>query len=245
MNPAALMNPMPLVVTWPDFVARLIVAIVAGALIGMNRGESGNAAGLRTTLLVCLAACLAMLQVNVLLVLHGKPQDSFVMLDLMRLPLGILSGVGFIGAGSILRKDGLVQGVTTAATMWYVTVIGLCAGGGQYVLAVAGTVLALVVLQALEHIEHRLPRGRRAYVTLGHDAGDDARKLIDDALRGRRCRVFLLGVTHHTAQTAPYQRLDASFEVRWQATPGDDAVETALSSLVARLHEEASWSIER
>ncbi len=147
---------MPLVVTWPDFAARLVVAIVAGALIGLNRGESGNAAGLRTTLLVCLAACLAMLQVNVLLVLHGKPQDSFVMLDLMRLPLGILSGVGFIGAGSILRKDGLVQGVTTAATMWYVTVIGLCAGGGQYVLAIAGTLLGLVVLHTLEHIEHRL-----------------------------------------------------------------------------------------
>ncbi len=239
------MHPMPLVVTWPDFVARLIVALAAGALIGLNRGEAGNAAGLRTTLLVCLAACLAMLQVNVLLVLNGKPQDSFVMLDLMRLPLGILSGVGFIGAGSILRKDGLVQGVTTAATMWYVTVIGLCAGGGQYVLAIAGTVLGLVVLHTLEHIEHRLPRGRRAYVTLGHDAGVDARKLIDDALRGCRCRVMPLGVTHHTAETAAHQRLDASFEVRWQAPPADEAVENALSALVARQHEEASWSIER
>lgn len=245
MNPAALMNPMPLVVTWPDFAGRLVVAIAAGTLIGLNRGESGNAAGLRTTLLVCLAACLAMLQVNVLLVLHGKPQDSFVTLDLMRLPLGILSGMGFIGAGSILRKDGLVQGVTTAATMWYVTVIGLCAGGGQYVLAIAGTLLGLVVLHTLEHVEHRLPRGRRAHITLGHDAGNDARKLIDEALRGSRARVVLLGVTHHTAETASHQRLDASFEVRWQALPGDDAVETALTSLVARVHEEASWSIER
>ncbi|WP_091995038.1 MgtC/SapB family protein [Paraburkholderia lycopersici] len=239
------MNPMPSAVSWPDFAARLAVAVAAGALIGLNRGESGNAAGLRTTMLVCLAACLAMLQVNVLLTQHGKPQDSFVTLDLMRLPLGILSGVGFIGAGSILHKDGLVQGVTTAATMWYVTMIGLCAGGGQYVLAVAGTVLGLVVLRTLQHIEHRLPRGRRAHVTLGHDAGDDARRLIDEALRGRRCRVALLGVTHHTAETAAHRRLDASFEVRWQARPDDHAVETALSALVARVHEEASWTIER
>jgi putative Mg2+ transporter-C (MgtC) family protein len=239
------MNPMPLAITWPDFAARLAVALVAGALIGLNRGETGNAAGLRTTLLVCLAACLAMLQVNVLLIQHGKAQDSFIVLDLMRLPLGILSGVGFIGAGSILRKDGLVQGVTTAATMWYVTVLGLCAGGGQYVLAVAGTLLGLVVLQTVNRVEDHLPRGRRAHVTLGHDADDDARELLDDALRGCRCRVVLRGVAHHTAETAAHRRLDASFEVRWRARPGDDAVETALSALVARMHEEASWSIER
>ncbi|QNB16039.1 hypothetical protein G5S35_30640 [Paraburkholderia tropica] len=126
------MNTMPLTVSWLDFAGRLALAMVPGTLIGLNRGESGNAAGLRTTLLVCMAACLAMVQVNLLLLQQGKPHDFFVVLDLMRLPLGILSGVGFIVAGSILRKDGLVQGVTTAATMWYVTVIGLCAGGGQY-----------------------------------------------------------------------------------------------------------------
>ncbi|SDE45064.1 MgtC/SapB family protein [Paraburkholderia lycopersici] len=234
-------EPDALIVSWPDFAARLAVAIVAGALIGLNRGETGNAAGLRTTMLVCLA----MLQVNVLLLQHGKAQDSFITLDLMRLPLGILSGVGFIGAGSILRKDGLVQGVTTAATMWYVTVVGLCAGGGQYVLAIAGTLLGLVVLQTLDHLEDFLPRGRRAYVTLGHDAGDDARKLLDDALSGRRCRVVLRGVTHHTAETASHQRLDALFEVRWRARPDDDAMEAALSALVACMHEEASWSNER
>lgn len=90
----------------------------------------------------------------------------------------------------------------------------------------------------------RVPRGRRAYVTLGRDAGYDARKLIDDASRGSRCRMDLLGVTRHTAQMAAHQRLDASLKVRWQATPGD-AVEAALSSLEARPHKEASWSIER
>ena len=239
------MNPMPLAVSWPDLIARLAVAMVAGAVIGLNRGESGNAAGLRTTMLVCLAACLAMLQVNVLLLQHGRAEDSFITLDLMRLPLGILSGVGFIGAGSILRKDGLVQGVTTAATMWYVTVIGLCAGGGQYVLALAGTALGLVVLQTLDRLEDYLPRGRRALVTLGHDTDDNARELLDAALRNGHCRILLRGVTHQTSESAAHRRLDTSFEVRWRARPGDDAVEVALSGLVARVHEVASWSIER
>ncbi|NLP60266.1 MgtC/SapB family protein [Paraburkholderia sacchari] len=239
------MNPMPIVLTWPDFAGRIAVAVVAGALIGWNRGESGNAAGLRTTLLVCIAACLAMLQVNVLLLQHGKAPDSFVTLDLMRLPLGILSGMGFIGAGSILHKDGLVQGVTTAATMWYVTVIGLCAGGGQYVLALAGTVLGLIVLQTLQRVERRLPRGRRAHVTLGHDAGENPRERLEAALHGHRCLVVPLGVAREVGEGIAHGRLNASFEVRWQASPNNDAIENALSELVARLHDEASWSIER
>lgn len=236
---------MPLALTWPDMAMRLVVALVAGTAIGLNRGESGHAAGLRTTLLVCLAACLAMLQVNVLLLQHGKVQDSFVVLDLMRLPLGILSGVGFIGAGSILRKDGLVQGVTTAATMWYVTMIGLCAGGGQYVLAIAGTVLGLVVLQTLHHLEDRVSRGRRAYVTLGHDADDDVRGVIDAALREHRCRVLTRGAARRPAESLPHSRLETSFEIRWRARPCDDAVERALSALVARSHDDASWSIDK
>ena len=64
----------------------------------------------------------------------GKPTDSFVTLDLMRLPLGILTGMGFIGAGAILKKGDIVLGVTTATTLWFVTVLGLCFGGGQWIL---------------------------------------------------------------------------------------------------------------
>ena len=72
-----------------------------------------------------------MIQTNLLLATAGKSADSFVVLDLMRLPLGILTGMGFIGGGAILRRDGFVLGVTTAATLWFVTVIGLCFGAGR------------------------------------------------------------------------------------------------------------------
>jgi putative Mg2+ transporter-C (MgtC) family protein len=95
---------MPLHVTWADLVVRLVSTLIAGAVIGYNRGEHGEAAGLRTTLLVCLAAAIAMLQVNYLLPWAGRSSDSFVMNDLMRLPLGILTGVGFIGGGAILHR---------------------------------------------------------------------------------------------------------------------------------------------
>src|SRR6266403_152886 len=116
---------MPLTVGWRDIAARLFFTVLAGALIGWNRGEHGHPAGLRTTMLVCLAASVAMIETNLLLGTRGKPQDSFAVFDPMRLPLGILSGMGFIGAGAILRRGNVVQGVTTAATLWFVTVIGL------------------------------------------------------------------------------------------------------------------------
>ncbi len=67
----------------------------------------------------------AWIQVNLLLTVRGKALDSYIVMDLMRLPLGILSGMGFIGGGAILRRDNMVLGVTTAATLWFVTVMGL------------------------------------------------------------------------------------------------------------------------
>jgi putative Mg2+ transporter-C (MgtC) family protein len=139
--------------TWPDLVIRILCTLVAGAIIGYDRGEHGKAAGLRTTVLVCMAAAVAMLQMNYLLPLAGRASDSFVINDLMRLPLGILTGVGFIGGGAILRRGSLVVGVTTAATLWYVTVVGLCFGGGQMLLGWLATSVGVVVLWGLRRVE--------------------------------------------------------------------------------------------
>jgi putative Mg2+ transporter-C (MgtC) family protein len=131
-------------------------------IIGLNRGARGHAAGFRTTFLVALAASVAMIQANILLPLGGKTPDSFSVMDLMRLPLGILTGVGFIGDGAIVRKGDLVVGVTTAATLWLVTVIGLCLGGGQLILGVATTVLAVITLWVLRWVDRIIPRQHRA-----------------------------------------------------------------------------------
>ena len=142
-----------------DIALRLALTVFVGMVIGYNRSEHGKAAGMRTTVLVCLAASVAMIQVNLLLPMAGRGPTSFVMNDLMRLPLGILTGVGFIGGGVILRRDNIVVGVTTAATLWLVTVIGLCIGGGQIALGLAGTMLALGALWALRALEDWMLRG--------------------------------------------------------------------------------------
>ena len=158
-------------IQWQEVAVRLILTIVAGALIGFDREAHNRPAGLRTTLLITLAASLAMIQANLLLGVRGKAPDSYVVLDLMRLPLGILSGVGFIGAGAILRKENMVVGVTTAATLWFATVMGLCFGGGQVYLGIASTVLGLGILRGLKWFERRWSYNKSAILCLTMDSG--------------------------------------------------------------------------
>jgi putative Mg2+ transporter-C (MgtC) family protein len=116
------------------------------------------------------------------------------MLDLMRLPLGILSGMGFIGAGAILRRGNVVMGVTTAATLWYVTVMGLCFGGGQLALGLAMLVLGIIVLWTLKWFEDRLKQDCHGVLRLRIErdalSETDVRALLAEAgLRVRSCAV--------------------------------------------------------
>jgi putative Mg2+ transporter-C (MgtC) family protein len=170
--------------TWQQIALRLLLATIASFLIGFDRDEHGKTAGVRTTMLVCLAATLAMLQANLLMPTTGKAHDSFVVLDLMRNPLGILTGMGFLGAGAILRQDGLVHGLTTAATLWYVTVLGLLFGGGQLRTASAATLIALFILWVLKQFEKQLTTRRRGtlYLELSDPiTEDDLRTLFHTA----------------------------------------------------------------
>jgi len=206
---------MPLVLEWPEIAERLALTLIAGALIGLDRYEHGRPAGLRTTLLVCLAASIAMIQVNLLLGIAGKAKDSFVTMDLMRLPLGILAGVGFIGGGAILRRDNINYGVTTAATRWYVTVIGLCLGGGQIALGVAATAIGLAGLWGLERLEVHLRRDHRATLFLVLDGGG----LTEDAIRLRLEDAGLRIVGTRSAASNSGTRREFTFELRQYRLP--------------------------
>jgi putative Mg2+ transporter-C (MgtC) family protein len=202
---------MPLHPTWQDITVRLILTCIAGAVIGIDRGISGRAAGLRTTILVCLAASVAMIQANILLSVAGKTAASFGVMDLMRLPLGILTGVGFIGGGAIFRRGDLVTGVTTAATLWIVTVIGLCFGGGQLGLGVSATMLSVVTLWTIKWIETRIPWEQHAKLVIAAAPGTSVSALPDAiSLLGYRARFRSQsadGATGHTRQ---------SFDIWWK-----------------------------
>jgi putative Mg2+ transporter-C (MgtC) family protein len=176
---------MSTILTWHDIVLRLFLTALAAGVIGFNRDERGHSAGFRTNLLVGLAACIAMIQTNALINSAGKPSDSFVVMDIMRLPLGILSGIGFIGAGAIIKRGEMITGVTTAATLWFVTVMGLCFGGGQTGLGLASFALGFVILAGLKKVENEMPRRQSGTLKLtvaadGPDQ-DEIEALLKDA----------------------------------------------------------------
>jgi putative Mg2+ transporter-C (MgtC) family protein len=211
---------MPVELHWPGIVIRLLSALIASAVIGLNRSERGHTAGLRTSILVCLAACIAMVQVNLLLPLAGRSPNSFVMNDLMRLPLGILSGMGFIGAGAIVRRDNLVVGVTTAATLWLLTVLGLCFGGGQIALGWAGAALALVVLMGLRLIEDRMTQAREGTLLIvtsvsGPDEEEIRAILHRDGFQIASCSL---------ATSEGTESSELKCEVRWRSKTGDTKI---------------------
>jgi putative Mg2+ transporter-C (MgtC) family protein len=166
---------------------RLALTAVGAALIGFDRETNSRPAGLRTTLLVALAACFAMIQAEALMGLRGRTSDSFVSLDVMRLPLGILSGMGFIGAGAILRKSNGVEGVTTAATLWFVTVMGLCFGGGQISLGITAAILGVLILQGLRHFESRWRHDQKAILRLVVGSGGPGEGEISRLLKENGC----------------------------------------------------------
>jgi putative Mg2+ transporter-C (MgtC) family protein len=205
---------MTLYLSWEQIAIRIALACIASLAIGYNRDEHGHPAGMRTVMLVTLTATLAMLQVNLLLPLTGKSSTSFNVLDLMRLPLGILSGIGFIGAGAIIKRENGAMGVTTAATLWFSTMLGLLFGGGQLRLASASTVLALLILTALKHVEELLPRMNRATLTLnlgeGAPAEDTIRALIRD---------ISLDIKTWTVQYVPSSSISfIRCELQWKAS---------------------------
>jgi putative Mg2+ transporter-C (MgtC) family protein len=168
-----------------------------------------------------------MLQVNYLLPLAGRSTDSFVTNDLMRFPLGILTGVGFIGGGAILRRGDLVTGVTTAATLWYVTVIGLAFGGGQITLGWLATLIGAGVLWGLGWIERRLVREFRARLTITLDAAATDRDLAE------QLRAAGLAIAATTVEIGPDSRAFV-YEVLETRTQ----MENGVPALVDRLAHE-------
>jgi putative Mg2+ transporter-C (MgtC) family protein len=208
---------MPLILTWHDIAARLGLTVLAGILIGINRSERGRPAGMRTTVLVCLAAATAMIQANLLLNVTGHTPQSFVKMDVMRLPLGILSGMGFIGAGAIVRRENMVLGVTTAATLWFVTVVGLCFGGGQFGLGLIVLGIGLIALWPLKLLEDSLNQDRNATLTVTAGPSGPSEDEIRERLRANQFAVANLQVTYDNDE----HRRTYVCGVQWRAHPSD------------------------
>jgi putative Mg2+ transporter-C (MgtC) family protein len=183
-------------VTWPEIAIRLILTVLTAGAVGLNRDEHGRPAGLRTNLLVALAACVAMIQANILVISTGKSSDSFVVMDIMRLPLGILSGIGFIGAGAIIKRGEITVGLTTAATLWFVTVMGLCFGGGQIGLGLAAFGLCFVILAGLKRFEDVMSKEQSATLSMAVHEQDGEKKEVEELLTGSGIQLETSGISY-------------------------------------------------
>jgi putative Mg2+ transporter-C (MgtC) family protein len=214
-------------VHWPAIALRLILTALAGSLLGMERSRTGHPAGLRTTLLVTLAASVSMIQMNLLMPTHGKPPDSYAVMDLMRLPLGILTGVGFIGAGAIIKKDDLVLGMTTAATLWFATVVGLCLGGGQVILGSVAAAIGYAILAWLRFPEGRFEHFQPATLELVLAEHEVSPSRLRTQLEAAQCKVRSISVERFPARNR--QRIVC--ELRWPTDGGSAQVPPLLHEL--------------
>jgi putative Mg2+ transporter-C (MgtC) family protein len=137
-------------------VSHLIVATIAGALIGYERSYQGRPAGFRTHTLVCIASALLML----LAIYQGtwfSASVEIVRVDPTRMAQGIMTGIGFLGAGVIVKEGASVRGLTTAASIWITAAIGILAGVGFYFPVIIATALTLGTLSMFRWIEARMP----------------------------------------------------------------------------------------
>lgn len=149
----------------PDYVWPIVGSITAGALIGFERQYRGAPAGFRTHILVALASGLLMLAaVHQIRWLSDTPLE-LIRIDPVRMAHGILTGIGFLGAGVIFREGFSVRGLTTAASLWITSALGMLYGVGFYGLAIGGTAATLAVLAAVTLTETVLPQ--RAYLDIG------------------------------------------------------------------------------
>ncbi|MDP3560119.1 MAG: MgtC/SapB family protein [Legionellaceae bacterium] len=134
-----------------EIICRLLLAAFLGSMIGLERERLLWAAGLRTHMLVCVGSCLMM--ITSAFGFFDILGESHVILDPSRIAAQVVSGIGFLGAGAILLRGNIVHGLTTAASIWSVSGIGLAVGGGLYIPAVSTTVIILIILAGIKPLE--------------------------------------------------------------------------------------------
>jgi len=134
---------------------RVVLAFALGSIIGLEREKKGRSAGFRTHILVCVGSALIMI---VSLYMHDL-YGGVASLDPARIAAGVITGIGFLGAGAIIRSQEQVRGITTAASIWVSSAIGLAVGCGLVAISIVVVIIAFVTLYFLKVVEIKLEKG--------------------------------------------------------------------------------------
>jgi putative Mg2+ transporter-C (MgtC) family protein len=175
----------PIDAEYVDITVRLLLALVIGAMIGFERTYHGRPAGFRTHVLVCLSTSLLMLLTVYESRWFPAHDAGRVALDPTRMAQGIMTGIGFLGAGTIMREGLTVRGLTTAASIWITAAIGILVGVGFYFPAIVASARTLTTLSMLRWVEDRMPTYFYAQFTVRFQRDDvmpeaEFRKLLTD-----------------------------------------------------------------
>lgn len=176
---------------WLEEILRLAVAALLGSVIGLERERRDRGAGLRTHALVATASALV-----ILVSTYGFSdvlQQGRIVLDPSRVAAQVVSGIGFLGAGTIILRKNAIHGLTTAASVWAVAAIGLAAGAGLYVAAVATTGILLAILLALKPVEGKLFAHKREWrLILRAQSRTGQVAAIESCIRAHKVALFRL-----------------------------------------------------
>jgi len=176
-----------------ELLLRICAAALLGGLVGLERDVHGRAAGLRTHMLVAMGAGLFMV-LSELVATHGNSAIAAAggigrYADPGRIAAQVVTGIGFLGAGTIIKEGFTIRGLTTAATLWVVAAIGLAAGAGEFVLAAGGTALAVLGLMLLSYAERGYRKDAYRILRIETDIDIDP-SLIVNAVKSKRVRII-------------------------------------------------------
>lgn len=161
-----------------DAIIRMLVSAAIGAAVGLEREVHGRAAGLRTQILVCLGCCVVMVaSLHFPRLYEHLGADSVVRVDPARLAYGVVAGIGFLGAGVIMKQGLRPHGLTTAASLWCTGAVGLAVGMGMYTVAGVGAGIMLFTLLALRAVDSLLPSHHYMRLTVSHQDGNNEEAL--------------------------------------------------------------------
>lgn len=186
---------------------RMMICATIGGIIGIERELHGRAAGLRTHLLVCLGCGIVMLASNHFVRAYEHlGADSIVRLDPARLAYGVVAGIGFLGAGVIMKHGLTAHGLTTAASLWCTSSVGLAVGLGMYVISIVGAGIMLFGLMALRSIDRLLPSHHYFKLHVTHDGQDRNGQAVQEAIEACGGTVLSVGINwnHDDGVTASY-----------------------------------------
>ncbi|MBS6022999.1 MAG: MgtC/SapB family protein [Paeniclostridium sordellii] len=154
-----------MIITAIDIITRLLIALIIGGLTGLEREKSYQFAGFRTHILVAVGSCITSITSVILFIDYGGKTS----LDPSRLTAQVLSGIGFLGTGAILKNSSGIRGLTTAAGIWATACIGIAIGYGQYTLGILAWVFVLITLYILKNIDKLLFRKKQNILTIEVD----------------------------------------------------------------------------